>query len=79
LDYGLYLSGLPHFRLEALLKRAQDAPEAKRRKFYGSLPVMRSAFLSMTRVQAIARLCAVYCAEHERELPREDFFRASRP
>jgi hypothetical protein len=78
LDYGLYLSGLPHFRLEALLKRAQNAPEAKRRKFYGSLPVVGSAFLSMTRIQAIARLCALYCRKHERTLSREDFFRASR-
>lgn len=72
LDCGLYLSGLPHFRLEALLKQARDAAEEKRRKFYGSPPVARNAFLSMTRIQAIARLCAVYCAEHERELPRED-------
>ena len=60
----------------ALLERTRDLPEEKRRKFYGSLPVARSAFMSMTRIQAVARLCAVYCAEHERELSGEDFLPA---
>lgn len=76
LDNGYYLSFLSHFRLEALLRQAQQHAGEKRRKLYGRPSVARAAFMSMTRMQAVSRLCAAYCAEHERELSHENSLRA---
>jgi hypothetical protein len=72
LDDGYYLSFLSHFRLEALLAEARKESLEARREFYASPSVVRCAFMSMTRIQAVARLCAEYLAGHERELPRQD-------
>jgi hypothetical protein len=76
LDDSLYLSFLPYLRLKALLERARDAPIEKRKKFYGRLPVARPAFMCVTRMLAVSRLCAAYCGEHERRLPEGDSLRA---
>ncbi|MDR2669516.1 MAG: hypothetical protein LBC14_06145 [Desulfovibrio sp.] len=76
LDYGRYLSFLPYFRLMALLERAQGRDKEQRRKFYRRLPVARPAFMCMTRMLAVSRLCAAYCGEHERRLPEKDSLRA---
>jgi hypothetical protein len=68
-ENGTYLSFLPRCRVEAMLQQAQGRDEAERKKIYRSLPVMRTAFMSMTRMRAISKLCGAYCAAHEQELP----------
>jgi hypothetical protein len=45
-------------------------------KFYGRLPFARPAFMCMTCMLVVSRLCAAYCGEHERRLPERDSLRA---
>ena len=76
LDDGYYLSLLPRYRVEAMLHKAQDRSVEERKKRYVSLPVVRDAFLSITRMRAIAKLCDAYCAAHEQMLPEKDSLKA---